>query len=260
MNRLVSATLPQPVLDLAEAKADLEQHGYCLVADAIAPETVSALRELLSGVAEREVQTGDDYLYSGGSNQRVWSLLNKGAAFAELAENEVALALAEHLLGEHPLLSNLSANIAGPGGEPMAMHWDQDFVPRPWPYPLMAHVIWMLDDFTPENGATLVVPGSHRLDGPPDAEPIPATGPAGTAFCLDARTWHGTGANRTSERRHGILAYYCRLFVRQQENYFLSLDRTVLESATPRLRELLGFTQVNYVGMVDGPPRSWPRY
>jgi ectoine hydroxylase-related dioxygenase (phytanoyl-CoA dioxygenase family) len=257
----LTAAPPEPTRDLPHAKADLDRYGYCLVAGAIPPATVAELLARLREIAANEFVAGTGYLYSNGSNQRVWSLLNKGSIFGDLAQNPVALALAEHLLGEHLLLSNLSANIASPGGAPMALHWDQDFVPRPWPYAMMGHVIWMIDEFTADNGGTLVVPGSHRLDGPPiGAEPLPVTAPAGTAFCLDARTWHGTGANRGVESRHAILAYYCRMFVRQQENFFLSLDPAVRMSAGPRLLELLGYTQPHYIGLIDGPPRSWPHY
>lgn len=73
-----------------------------------------------------------------------------------------------HLLGERVLLSNINANIAGPGGGKMVLHADQGYVIPPWPpEPLVANVIWMVDDFTEDDGATLMVPGSHRLGHEP---------------------------------------------------------------------------------------------
>ena len=60
----------------------------------------------------------------------------------------------EHLLDPMFLMSSITANITGPGGHPMYLHYDQDYVPGPWPpFPLVANIIWMLDDFTEGNGA-----------------------------------------------------------------------------------------------------------
>lgn len=252
--------------DLDAARADLDEHGYCLVAGALSPDRLAAVRQRLVERATAEIADGTDYVYDGGSNQRVWTLLNKGDEFVDLATDETILHLMEHLLGPVMLLSNIDANIAGPGGTPMFLHADQSFVPPPWPpYPLVANAMWMLDDFTAENGATRIVPGSHKLGHGPEftgvPETVPVTGPAGTAMVFDGRLWHQTGANTTTgERRHGILSYYCRPFMRQQENWFLSLDPGVLERAPGRLRQLLGYDNYLSLGMVDGMPRTGPRF
>ena len=263
----VTATVTR---DLDVAKAELAELGFCLVADALDPDQVASLRGRIAELAEQEVADGTDYVYENGSNQRVWTLLNKGPEFAELALHPLAVQMMEHLLGFGFLLSNIDANIAGPGGQPMFLHADQSFVPDPWPwpFPLVANIMWMLDDFTPENGATCVVPGSHkRGHGPAPADlagratALPVRAPAGTALVFDGRLWHQTGANVTAEeRRHGILAYYCRPFMRQQENWFVSLRPEVLEAASPQLRQLLGYDHYLSLGMIDGMPRTGPRY
>jgi len=254
--------------DLEQAKTDLDEHGYCLVEGALSPDRLDAVRTRLVEQAAAEIADGTDYVYDRhGANQRVWNLLNKGEVFEELAQDRLALRLIGHLLGPDFLLSNIDANIAGPGGMPMFLHGDESFVPPPWPpYALVANVMWMLDEFTPENGATRIVPDSHRLGHGPDysqpmPETVPVCGPPGTAMVFDGRLWHQTGANVTAgERRHGILAYYCRPFMRQQENYFVSLEPEVLERATPALRHMLGWDIYLSLGMIDGMPREGPRY
>ena len=255
--------------DRSQAHADLAEHGYCLIEGALAPDRLAALADRISELAALEVAEGTDYVYEDGANQRVWNLLNKGEIFEALAEDRLVLGLMEHLLGFGFLLSNLDANIAGPGGKPMFLHADQSYVPPPWPpYPMVANAMWMLDDFTPENGATRVVPGSHKLKGnldfKPDGSPpdtVPVCGPAGTVMVFEGRLWHQTGANTTADqRRRGILAYYCRPFIRQQENFFVSLRPDVLARATPRLRQLLGWEQYFSLGMIDGMPRDAMRY
>ena len=252
--------------DLARARADLAEQGFCLLEGLLPAERVAELRGRLVDQAAAEIVDGTDYVYENGANQRVWTLLNKGEVFVELALDPTVLGLMEELLGPGFLLSNIDANIAGPGGQPMFLHADQSFVPPPWPrYPLVANAMWMLDDFTADNGATRLVPGSHLRGEGPDygSQPatVPVTGPAGTAMVFDGRLWHQTGPNTTaSERRHGILAYYCRPFMRQQENWFLSIDPAVLERAPARLRQLLGYELYLSLGMVDGMPRTGPRF
>jgi len=252
--------------EMAQYKADLENQGYCLVHDALEPARLAELRDTLVRVAAQEIADGTDYVYENGSNQRVWVLLNKGRCFEDLVQDEVALELVGHLLGPGFLLTNTNANIAGPGGKKMFLHSDTDYVPAPFPpYALVTNVMWFLDDFTEENGATRIVPLSHKLGHPPPAkrhETVAVTGPRGTAMVFHGGLWHQTGANKTiDQKRHGILTYYCRPFMRQQENFFKSLDDAVLARATPKLRQLLGYEMwLGGVGAIGGLPRDWPRF
>ena len=262
---------PAPTSDIAQAKADLAAHGYCLLDGALPSDRVTQLRARVMELADAEIADGTDYVYEGGANQRVWSLLRKDNLFVELACDPTVMTLMEHLLGFNFLLSNIDVNIAGPGGQPMFLHADQSFMPPPWPpYPIVANVMWMLDDFTPDNGATRIVPDTHSLGRGPDYGPedmarpaIPVCAPAGTAMVFDGRLWHQTGANTTADqRRVGILAYYCRPWVRQQENFFASLPPEVLErtKADPRMRQLIGWDHYLSLGMIDGMPREGMRY
>jgi ectoine hydroxylase-related dioxygenase (phytanoyl-CoA dioxygenase family) len=261
---------PSLTTELARAEADLDRFGYCLVDGVLDRSRLEAVRARLVEVAAQEVADGTDYVYEDGSNQRVWTLLNKGDLFIDLALERAVWKLIAHLLGPAFLLSNIDANVAGPGGQPMFLHADQSFVPPPWPpYALVANAMWMLDDFKPENGATRVVPGSHLwgfqpgFGTPPEGastEPVPVCAPAGSVMVFDGRLWHQTGANTTeAERRHGILAYYCRPFMRTQESWFLSIDSAVLDRR-PELKPLLGYENYLSLGMIDGMPRTGPRY
>ncbi|MBA3653957.1 MAG: phytanoyl-CoA dioxygenase family protein [Actinobacteria bacterium] len=263
MTDVATATITS---DLDRAKADLAALGYCLLEGVMKADRAAAVRTRIADLAEAEIAAGTDYVYENGANQRVWTLLNKGDEFADIALDPTVTDLMSQLLGYGFLLSNIDANIAGPGGKPMFLHADQSFAPPPWPpWPLVANAMWMLDDFTAENGATRVVPGSHlKGEGPvptlEDKITTPVTGPAGTVMVFDGRLWHQTGANVTEgQRRHGILAYYCRPFVRTQENWFLSIDPDVLERR-PELRALLGYELYLSLGMVDGMPRQGPRF
>lgn len=249
------------------ALESLADRGFAVVPGVLGAAEVSTAKEQLVAVAAAERAAGidrDPRWEDGPNNQRVFGLLNKGAAFVALAEHPVALALVGGLLDPAFLLSSLTANITGPEGRPMYLHYDQDYVPLPWPSaPLVANVIWMLDEFTEENGATRFVPGSHLEDHTGwDAESMAARagetvavgGPPGALVCIDGRVLHQTGANRTAgKRRHGIIAYYCQPWIRQQENASLSLQPEVWPTLSPRMRELVGLRMYKGLGCVAGP-------
>ncbi len=251
--------LPKARSDVAAARADLVDHGYCVLDRVLSSAEVIKLRARIDEVAVREEAEGSSWHSHG--NQRIFMLLNRGEEFVSLTEDPVALDLAEQVLGPDLLLSSITANITRPGNEPQQLHTDQQYVQEPWLYPLTVQVVWMLDDFTEENGATRIVPRSH-LWGRAPAGPEPGTvrllGAAGSVGYLDGRVWHGTGANTTaSERRRGIFAYYCAPYLRQQENVFRSLDPDVRRKLSPRMRRLLGYDIWYGLGLVDGLPRQW---
>ena len=118
----------------------------------------------------REQKFGLDYGHDD-TNQRVWNVLSRDPVFEDLVEHPLALDFVRAVLGWPALLGNLSANITGPGGGEMVLHADQIFVPEPWAAePQGLNVAWCLDDFTEANGATRIVPGSHRLNRAPRAD------------------------------------------------------------------------------------------
>lgn len=245
-------------LDRSAAKADLDQSGCCLVAGMLDADELAALTDASLALARQERNDGTAYIY-GGTNQRVWCLPGRAEVFLRLAENAAALDLVGYVLGPDPILSNLTLNIAGAGGEPMVPHWDQDWAARPWPHALVSQVVWMLDNFTEENGPTLVAPGSHLTDEVPEAL-VAATGPRGTCMVMDGRTWHGVAANRSARPRRALLAYYCRPYVRQQENFALSLRPEQRAALSPTRSQLLGIGFYAYLNMVNGPPPDLPRF
>ena len=100
-----------------------------------------------------------------------------------------------------------------------------------------------LTDFRQQNGATVVVPGSHRWAqqrDPDDDELAFAEMSAGSALFYRGRLVHGGGANRTDETRVGLYFGYIPAWVRQQENPAVSMPPELLQGFDPELRQLLG--------------------
>jgi len=148
------------------------------------------------------------------------------------------------------------------------MHQDQGYVPLPHPpFPLAVLMIWLLSDFSYENGGTYVVPGSHidehgnnhvRPDvefeklahGEPGLCALKAS--AGHCFVMDARVLHSGGRRLVDGTRFALRNLYIRGFMRQQENMFLGCADEIYEKCSPKLRALMGYTPYQGLGMVHG--------
>ena len=263
---------------LEQAKRELEVQGYCVVENVLSRQEISALKTRLVEQAQGERARGVAFQDGGAArpNQRVWMLVNKGRVFRDLMLHPIIDALMGHLLGPDCLLSSLTANIAGPGGEPMVLHTDQGYLGFWTPVPVVANIAWMLDDFSTANGGTRLVPKSHinqaatqrsssfapadAANYPKPEDTIAAEGKAGSILCFDGRMWHGTGANSTDRPRHALLSYHCRPFVRQQENFSLGLLPAIRESERPALLNRLGFATWAGLGRVENPRPAVPLF
>ena len=291
----VNERLPSPTQDLEQLKRDVDEFGYCVYARALQGDFLKAVRDRLLEQARAELEQGlafeDGAPPAGrGVNQRLWMLVNKGEAFRQVVMHPGTSEVVAHILGREFQLSTLSANIAKPGGAAMGLHTDQWWMPAPSrpgakpvrpgnitrldfdrdndgaevaqiPPPAACNVLYMLNDFTADNGGTRLVPRSHLTGRQPtdalDLHPVAAEGPAGTAVIFEGRTWHGTGANTSDRVRLGLLATFCGPQFRTQENYTLGILPEVYEQCSPELRRRLGFGLWHAYGRVGSPARAF---
>ena len=259
-----TSALPSPTTDWDLAKDQLDEFGYAIIKDAMALDQVKSVRDRLMEQAEAEREMGVACLQGGdlGSllqpNQRVWNLYNKGHEFLELLDHPIIEAFVPDYLGDYYLLSNLTANIAGPGGKPMFPHTDQTHVPAD--FPIGMNVFWFLEDVTAANGGTRLLPGSHRPDvGLDDIysidEMVAAEGPAGSAFLFDARLWHATGPNTAADSaRPIIIMLFGRFWERQIDNLAVSVHDEVLATMSDRVKTMCGLRVTYARGTVEGQP------
>jgi ectoine hydroxylase-related dioxygenase (phytanoyl-CoA dioxygenase family) len=253
-----------PVTETADVQAvlrDLDELGYSVVPDVLSPDELTSVRDALDRECAADDAAGTAIRYGpDNANQRIWALLNHGEEFIVLGMHPLALEIVRAAMGPDVLLAQLSANVTAPGAdhEIGRLHTDQGFLPQPIPQMLVLNVAWFLDDFTEENGATLVVPGSHKLgtDASMEAEPVTpaqAIGPAGSMGVLDGRLHHATGLNRTTDKvRRGVFGTYSPPYIRSQENWSRSIDPEVVERH-PELARRIGFEVWKTLGLVKGP-------
>ncbi len=254
--------LPAPARDLPEALAHLQTYGLCVIRDVLDQQALAQARAAIYRAVDEDRVAGRAQhgfgLDRDERNVRVWNLLNRDPVFAAMAEHPVALQLVRATLGWPALLSNISANVSRPGARAGVLHADQIFVPEPWPAaPQGVNVAWCIDDFTAENGATEVVVGSHRLNRAPTAADmavamLPVETSAGSIVAFESRIWHRAGTNSTtSAHRAAVFPFYSTPIYRTQENWFLSLERAVIDAASDTLLELLAYRSHGF-GLVYG--------
>jgi len=259
-----TGVLPAPATTDDEVRASLDEYGIAIVPDMLSAAEVAAVRgrlvEQLAGEKAAGLGPRRDHSDGSGPVHYTFSLVAKGQVFRDLIVHPKALAYARHVLGPDLTIFSYSGNAIGPGAPGGGAHTDQIYMPASTPWPVVCNVIYMLDDFTEENGATLVVPGSHRRNRHDlnaetfAAGAVSAIGAAGSAMVMESRVWHSIGINRTTDVvRHAILAAYGKPFLRPQENWTFSTPRSVVEEASPELRELMGFRIWRSLGGVQGP-------
>ena len=190
-------------------------------------------------------------LFDYDQSQRIWNLVNKAPGFGKLIEHPAVLSLARAILGDDCVLADCSAtSIGAHTDEGGAWHVDVPLgqLPEPLPdFPLTIQNAWMLDAFTTRNGATQVVPESHRTRRKPEwggqqEDGTILTGPAGSVAIWLSNTWHRSGPNATDNPRRAILCYYSRSWLKPFTDFTSCLDPAIAQTFSPGLRYLLGFS------------------
>jgi ectoine hydroxylase-related dioxygenase (phytanoyl-CoA dioxygenase family) len=237
------------------AVADLLGREGCAVVEGfIDGDKVAALKAELQPYRDATPLGRNDF--EGHATKRIYALFAKARGFDELAIHPLLLGVLDRVLGHYQLSGPVGIDI-GPGETPQGLHRDDVVYPIPWPHPqVVLNTMWALDDFTEDNGATVIVPGSHRTspeERPGDGEVVTATMAAGSVMFYVGTVWHGGGANRTAQRRLGVILEYCASWVRAQENHITAIGEDVIRTLDPRLQELLGYNIFPpFLGYVDG--------
>ncbi|MET0903988.1 MAG: phytanoyl-CoA dioxygenase family protein [Acidimicrobiales bacterium] len=238
-----------------EAVVELLDREGCVVVERFIPDAkVQALKDELAPYRAVNPLGRNDF--EGHDTKRIYALFAKTRGFDELATDPLLLGVLDQVLVHYQLSGPVGIDI-GPGETPQGLHRDDVVYPIPWPHQqVVLNTMWALDDFTDHNGATLIVPGSHRTaptERPPDEDAVVATMPAGSVMFYVGTVWHGGGANHTDERRLGVILEYCAAWVRAQENHITAIGEDVIRTLAPRLQELLGYNIFPpFLGYVDG--------
>jgi ectoine hydroxylase-related dioxygenase (phytanoyl-CoA dioxygenase family) len=233
-------------VDVDTALSDIEEVGYSIVEDAVDADLIDELNDELIRLEHDLAITPAANSFEGTHTIRIYNLLAQGSPFEQIPVHPAILPICERVLDPGLLVSSLSSIAIGPGEAAQPIHADDQVIPLPKPHPAtVCNTMWALTDFTEANGATRIIPGSHRAAGSPDLsrryDSIPAVMPKGSVLVWHGSLWHGGGPNRTSTRRVGIAMNYCAGYLRQQENQQLGLSVGTVRAFPARLQELVGY-------------------
>jgi len=193
--------------------------------------------------------------FTGFETKRVGALMARSKTCQDLALDPLINQMADSFLGPHCESYQLhftSAIQIGPGESSQILHRDRGvwggYIPRK--IETQFSTVWAINDFTKENGATQVVPGSHKWHK--DREPLPeeiayAEMKAGSVFIYTGSVLHGGGTNVTEQPRLGVFLHYAPSWLRQEENQYLSCPPEVAKDFSPELRSLIGYSKGGYV-------------
>jgi len=247
-----------------DVAAVLADDGCVSVAELVSPQVMDDIHREMAPYIEATPMGPDDF--SGHRTRRTGSMIARSHSFRPLANHPLVTGTLDRVLGDHATSYQLHLTQVidiGPGEPGQLVHRDQwafDFFPFPSGYEVECHVMWAMTDFTELNGATRVIPGSHKWEDklrPAYDETVPAEMPKGSVFVYVGSVYHGGGANRSDEHRLGINVGYTLSWLRQEENQYLACPPDVARAIDEDLAKLIGYRRgayaLGYFGDLQDP-------
>ncbi len=225
----------------------LDRDGYAPLPGVLSAVEVTAIRARLAELLAAEGDQAGIEVHQETGADRLADLINKGPMFQACFTHPRVLACIAHVLGDFKLSSlNSRAALPGQGHQPLHADWGGPVPPGGYQ---VCNSIWLLDDFTADNGATRVVPGSHRSGRPArEALPDPAAAhpdevqlvaPAGTVVIFNSHLWHGGTQNRSGRPRRALHSYFTGRANRQQLDQKAYIRPETLARLSPAARFIL---------------------
>jgi hypothetical protein len=233
----------------AENLAQLDEQGWIALPGVMDRRFLQELRDRVEELWALEGENAGAEFRKEPGARRLANLVDKGEAFERVVSTPIALAAIRHVLGDDFKLSSLNARSTDPWSQDaQPLHCDAGAVADDSGFSV-CNTIWLLDDFTPANGATRVVPRSHRwgklpqqeLADPqaPHPEEVLVLGEAGTVVAMNTHAWHGGTANRTGQPRRALHAFYTRGDRPQQQYQKALLRPETMARLSPAVRRIL---------------------
>lgn len=228
---------------LARWLGQIADRGYAVIPDWLSPERVARLGDDL----RREVNPIRELMPPDFTTVRAHNLLAKTRCVDDLVCDPRLMALVQGVLGPYYQVSVVAMFDLLPGARAQALHQDDGLWPMPRPHPpFVVNAVIAVDEFTRDNGATMLVPGSHEWHDrpvvqPPEVTPVQVEMKPGTMVVWSGAMWHGGGANRTGHSRLALDINYNLSWLRQQENQYVGVPREEVAKMPTRLRRVIGY-------------------
>ena len=234
----------------ASEVAQLDERGYAYFENVLSPDQLEVIRARFDEIEAAEGnEAGEEMARVKEAHVgRLANLVNKGECFKPCYTNPRILAAMAHVMQDEIHFDSLNGRNCPPGEGHQALHCDAMGTPDEKGY-RVCQSLWILDDFTPENGATRIVPGTHKLGkrpadvvsdplaSHPDEELVLA--PAGTVVVFNGHCWHGGTKNRSQRQRRVLHGCYTRRDAEQQQVQVDWLSPETVGALPPSVRYVL---------------------
>lgn len=231
---------------IGEITPIIDALGYVVLRNALSLSQVQKLQNELEPHFEQ--RTNSQALFFGFNTKRIEALFSKSRIAQQMAIHPLVTQAVNNVLGANcnSVQINLTQGIRiNPGEKAQMLHPDSALFPiSQKPFEFQVNAMWAYSDFSQDNGATIIVPGSHKWpEGrTPKPEEITCSAmPAGSVLIYAASLLHGGGANITNTPRTGITISYCLGWLRQSENQYLSYPPEIAKTFGPELQKLIGY-------------------
>jgi ectoine hydroxylase-related dioxygenase (phytanoyl-CoA dioxygenase family) len=257
-----------PDCSVADIVAAMDRDGACIIKNILSPEQLQALKADVTPWIERTKEGRDPW--AGRKTKRTGGLIARCSTVRDIAMNALILGAANATLRR--FCSRIQLNITQlitilPGQEAQPLHrdrfvWGGDDAGGVIPEGIepQCNGIWAISDFTEDNGATHVVPGSHKWPFSRQArrdESIQAVMPAGSVLLYNGTVIHSGGENRGTTPRVALNVTYTLGWLRQEENQYLSCPPEIAKNFDQELTDLLGYSFGNFaLGFYTDPRKS----
>ncbi len=247
-------TSPEQRARMTSAIEAMDREGYVILPGLLSAETLATLRAAMDEL--HRITPFGRSAFEGENAQRIYGLMAKLPAVWEMAAHPDVLSIIEGHLNDQIQLSSAASYSIFPGQAAQTLHEDDTYyrTGKPFP-PISVSVAWPIDDYREDNGATIIMPRSHKQPDydNPGLPTTRAVTPAGSAILWDGALWHAGGANNSDAIRRSIILTYTRCWLRQQENLYLSVPRETVKRMPRVVQRLIGWWVVGAtVGVVDG--------
>jgi ectoine hydroxylase-related dioxygenase (phytanoyl-CoA dioxygenase family) len=249
-----------------EVIACLDAEGYCIIDNAVSDAVIDAVNDQIQPYLDRTPEGENNAV--GTLTRRCGAVPARSSASHAMVMHPTVLGATRKFLGRNAsaVQLNLTQVICiDPGQKAQFLHRDEGAWDWYDHFPVNFHIevstIWAMDDFTEENGATRVIPGSHKHNLLPltfsQADTFAAEMKKGSVLVYTGKTIHGGGENKSQASRRALNIDYCVGWVRQEENQYLSIPLEVAKNFTPELQRLIGYemggASVGYVREYEDP-------
>lgn len=235
----------------------LEENGYIIINNIIPLDLCDELNEMALWIAKKELENNTAYIYGSGNMQRVYNLIAKHNIFGELVQDRTCHEVMEHMFHRETFhdkyyLTSFHANILKQNAESQIWHIDAN-VPEPIPsWIIRSNSNFITQDFYADNGATEIIPGSHKYCTKPNLSEIDSNkfnsryleAPKGSIAFWHGHLWHRSGPNKTGKPRVALLGAYSASFFREvcmEENPYLYFNNNQINNLSARLKTILGW-------------------